>query len=89
MATAVYCLCALTSATCATLLFRMYWRHRRHATRLALWSSLSFLGFAISNLLVFADLVVLRSGAALALARAATACLAGSLLLFGLIWEVE
>ena len=76
MATAVYFLCALTSAACATLLFRMYWRHRRHATRLALWSSLSFLGFAMSNTLVFADLVIVHSGAALGLARAATACLA-------------
>ena len=88
MATAVYFLCALTSAVCAILLFRLFWQHRRRATRLALWSSLSFAWFAVSNALVFADLVILRTGE-LAIARAATACVAGALLLFGLIWETE
>ena len=34
MATAVYVLCALTSAVCAVLLFRLFWRHRGRATRL-------------------------------------------------------
>lgn len=88
MATAVYCLCALTSATCALLLFRMFWRHRDHATRLALWSSVSFGWFAVSNALVVADLVVFRT-ADLAIARAVTACLGGAALLIGLIWEAE
>jgi hypothetical protein len=88
MATAVYFLCALTSAASAALLFRMYVRHRHEATRLALWSSVSFGWFAVSNALVFADLVIFRT-AEWAIARAATACLAGALLLFGLIWEME
>ena len=88
MANAVYFLCALTSAVCAVLLFRMFWQQRRRATRLVLWSSLSFAWFAVSNALVFADLVILRTGE-LAIARAATACIAGALLLFGLIWETE
>jgi hypothetical protein len=69
MAGAVYFLCTLTSAACAILLFRLFWRHRHHATRLALWSSLSFGWFTISNALAFADLAVLRT-ADLALARA-------------------
>jgi hypothetical protein len=42
MATAVYFLCALTSACCAVLLGRMFWLHRYRARRLLLWSSLSF-----------------------------------------------
>src|SRR5579862_1334678 len=74
MATAVYFLCTVTSVGCAGLLFRMFWQHRHHATRLALWSSLSFAAFAVSNVLVFADLVVIRT-AEWAVARAATACL--------------
>lgn len=86
MAEAVYFLCAATSAACAILAFRMSWRHRRHASGLAFWSSLSFACFAISNALVFADFVVLDT-LDLAVARAGTACLGGGLLLFGLIWD--
>ena len=58
------------------------------SSRLALWSSLSFAGFAVSNALVFADLAILQTGE-LAIARAATACAGGALLLGGLIWETE
>ncbi len=83
MATAVYLLCAVTSALCAALLLREY---RRSSTRLLLWSSLSFVGFAINNALVFVDMVVLPDGD-LTLVRALTAAVAISLLLFGLIWN--
>jgi hypothetical protein len=86
MAEAVYFLCAVTSAACAILAFLMSWRYRRHATGLVFWSTLSFACFAISNALVFADFVVLET-VHLAVARAATGCLGGGLLLFGLIWE--
>jgi hypothetical protein len=88
MADAVYGQCALTSATSAVLLFRLFWQHRSRATRLALSSSVSFAWFAASNLLVFADLVVLRTGH-LAVARAGTACVGAAVLLVGLIWETE
>ena len=88
MATSIYFLCALTSAVCALLLFRLFWRHRHRASRLALWSSVSFAWFAISNALVFADFVSPGTGG-LAIARAATACVAGASLLFGLIWQTE
>ncbi|HEV3062201.1 MAG TPA: DUF5985 family protein [Vicinamibacterales bacterium] len=88
MATAVYSMCAFASTACAVLLFRVFWQHRHRTTRLVLWSSLSFACFAVSNALVFADLVVFRT-ADLAVARAATACLASAVLLFGLIWETE
>lgn len=85
MANAVYFLCAVTSALCAIVLIREYLR--RH-TRLLLWSSLAFSGFAFSNALVFADFVVLPD-ADLSLVRAASACLAIALLLIGLIWTAE
>ena len=88
MATAVYFLCAATSVACAVLLFRTFWQHRGRVRPLVLWSSLSFAGFAVSNAIVFVDLVILRTGE-LAVARAATACFASAVLLFGLIWDVN
>jgi len=88
MANAVYFLCAATSAACAVALFRMYLRHRSRVKPLMFWSSLAFAWFAVSNALVFTDFVVLKT-VDLAVARAATACLAGASLLLGLIWEAE
>jgi hypothetical protein len=88
LSTAVYLLCALASSACAVLLFRLFWKHRGRTTRLALWTGLSFAWFAVSNALVLADLIVPAS-VTLAAARAATACLAAGVLLFGLIWETE
>lgn len=83
MAEAVYLLCAVTSLTTAWLLLR-FWRRRR--TRLLLWSSLCFVGFAVNNALLVIDrlvvpdidLVLLRTGVALASVM---------LLVFGLAWE--
>ncbi len=86
MATAVYFLCAVTSTLCAALLIREY--VRRPHTRLLLWSSLSFTALALSNALVFTDFVVFPD-VDLSLLRAATACAAVALLLFGLVWEAE
>ena len=83
MATAVYLLCVLTSAFCAALLFREY---RRTGARLLLWSSLSFVGWAANNALVFTDLVVLPA-IDLSVVRALVAVAAVSLLLYGLIWD--
>lgn len=53
-----------------------------------LWSSLSFTCFALSNALVFTDFVVVPDQD-LSLVRAATACAAVTLLLFGLVWDLE
>ncbi len=83
MATAVYLLCMLTSAFCAALLLREY---RRTSARLLLWSSLSFVGWALNNALVFADLVVFP-GSDLSTARTLTSLVAVSLLLYGLVWD--
>jgi hypothetical protein len=85
LATAVYLLCALTSAACAVLLSREY---RRTHTRLLLWSSLSFSAFAVTNILAFADFVVLPA-IDLSILRAGTGCVAIALLLFGLIWDAD
>lgn len=85
MGPAVYILSSVTFATCAILLLRGYWRMKQ---RLLLWSSLCFLGLAISNLLLFLDLVVLPN-VDLYIWRLATAAVATLLLLYGLIWEGE
>lgn len=52
----VYLLCALTSIACMALLFR---RHRQARVPLLFWSSAAFLAFAIANVLLFVDLVII------------------------------
>jgi hypothetical protein len=83
MAMTVYLLCMLTSAVCAALLWREY---HRASVRLLLWSSLSFVGWAVNNALVFADLVVLPQ-IDLSIARTAMALVAVGLMLYGLVWD--
>lgn len=83
MGSAVYLLASLTSLACAILLLRGYARGRR---RLLLWSGLCFAGLAISNCLVFVDIVLLTSVNLFPL-RLATTAVSMSVLLFGLIWE--
>jgi hypothetical protein len=80
----VYALCAITSLVCAALLLRAYQRRR---TRLLLWSSVSFAGLAINNVLLFVDLVLIPVTLDLSLLRALTALAAVMILLFGLVWE--
>jgi hypothetical protein len=81
----VYVIGAGTSAVCATLLMRGYFRGRKS---LLLWSGLCFAGLTISNLLIFVDLVLIPD-IDLYRYRLATAALAMLLLLYGLIWESE
>lgn len=52
----VYILCALTSLVCFALLFR---QHLRAPSRLALRSSIAFLFFAVANIILFIDLIML------------------------------
>jgi hypothetical protein len=85
MAEAVYLLCALLSAGCALVLLRSYQRGR---SRLLLWSSIGFVGFAINNAVLFVDLVVLPA-VDLSLARAAISAASALVILIGLIWDVE
>jgi hypothetical protein len=85
VAEAVYSLCALTSVVCAVLLLRMYLRRR---TRLLLWSSAFFALFAVNNILLFIDTVIVPSRD-LALWRNLSALGASLVLVYGLVWETE
>lgn len=83
MATTVYLLCAITSATCAVLLFRS-WRTER--LRLVLWTALGFTGLAVNNVLLLVDESLL-SGTDLRLLRDLSGTVAVGVLLLGLVWE--
>lgn len=83
MASVVYALCTLTSGMCAALLLRAYLSSR---ARLLLWSTLSFLGLALNNLLLFVDLIIIPA-MDLSLYRSLTAAFAVMILLLGLIWD--
>ena len=85
MGPTVYILGALTSCCCAFLLLRNYAQVRK---KLLFWSGLCFAGLAISNLLVFVDLVVFPNTDLYRL-RLGTAAVSMILLLYGLIWESE
>jgi hypothetical protein len=85
IAPAVYIFGFLVTLACGILLFRAYATVRK---RLLLWSAICFCGLAISNLLVFVDLVLLPN-VDLYLLRLITAAVAMLLLLYGLIWEGE
>lgn len=85
IAPAVYILGFLVTLACGVLLFRAYTAVRK---RLLLWSAVCFFGLAISNLLVFVDLVLLPQLDLYPL-RLITAAWAMAILLYGLIWEGE
>jgi hypothetical protein len=82
MGPAVYIVGALTTCICALLLLRGFFHSRQ---RLLLWSGLCFVGLAISNSLIFVDLVLFPD-VDLYRVRLATAAVAMILLLYGLIW---
>jgi Family of unknown function (DUF5985) len=83
MAHALYLLGAFTTLLCAVVLLRGYARGKR---RLLLWSGLCFAGLAVSNALVFVDLVLLPTIDLFAY-RLAAAAVSMALLLYGLVWE--
>lgn len=83
MAELIYASCAAASLFCAVLLVSNY---RRTRLRLALYSCLSFAGLALNNVLLFIDLVVVRS-LDLSLLRGLIAVLAVAVLVVGLITE--
>jgi len=82
MGPAVYIVGALTTCICALLLLRGFFHSRQ---RLLLWSGLCFVGLAISNSLIFVDLVLFPD-VDLYRVWLATAAVAMILLLYGLIW---
>jgi hypothetical protein len=85
MATAIYVLCALTSAACAVLLLRGYSRDR---VPLLLWSGLCFSGLALNNILLFIDLRVVPT-TDLSVWRTLPAIVGVGFLIYGLVWETR
>jgi hypothetical protein len=81
----IYGLCALTAAGCAVLLLQSYARSRY---RLLLWSGLCFAGLTVNNLLLVFDKLVFPN-VDLSLWRSSVALLAITVLLYGLIFDVE
>lgn len=89
MAEAVYLLCAMTSGACAILLSRRYLQVRpRRRGGLLLWSSLCFVGLALANAALFIDLVLFPD-VDLSLVRASLNATSVTVLVIGLIWELE
>ena len=82
MAAAVYVLCALTSIACAVLLLRA-WRAR--GVRLLLWSGLGFVGFAIGNVFLVLDAVMMPE-VDLSLGRSLPVLAGLLVLIYGLVW---
>lgn len=85
MTPALYILTCLTTLLCAILLLRGY---ARVHSKLLLWSGLCFAGLTVSNLLVFADLVLLPR-VDFYTWRTGSAAVSMILLVYGLIWESE
>ena len=85
MVTAIYVLCALTSAACAVLLLRGYSRGR---VPLLLWSGLCFTGLALNNILLFIDLRVVPT-TDLSVWRTLPALVGVGFLIYGLVWETR
>lgn len=83
--TAVYTLCFLTSAACAGLLVRSYYRT---GARLLLWSALCFVLLAANNLLVIVDMLVIEQ-VDFRIYRLLLSVVAVGVLLFGFIWDLE
>lgn len=84
MQSAVYILNTLTFGLCGALLLRAYLKVQQ---RLLLWSTLCFFGLALTNFLVFVDLVLTPATIDLYSWRLLAGGISTSLLLYGLIWE--
>lgn len=86
MGQTVYILCGILSIACTYLLFKSY---RLVPSHLLFWSGLCFGFLAINNLVLFVDLVILpQADFNGALLRNIFSSMAGTVLLFGLIWEL-
>ncbi|MGE5639636.1 MAG: DUF5985 family protein [Clostridia bacterium] len=79
-------LAALTSLACMALLFRGY---ARTAARLLFWSALSFVFFALNNVLLFVDIIVLPTQVDLRLYRLLAALAGIACLLYAFVWEAD
>ena len=80
---AVYLLCFLTSATCAWLLMRSYFRVKG---QMLFWSGLCFALLACNNLVVILDMLVVRH-VDLGIYRLVASLAAICVLIFGFVWR--
>ncbi len=85
MAAVVYVLCALTSFACAVLLLRAYLQRR---VRLLFWSGLSFVGFALGNLFLVIDRMMVPA-VDLTLFRSLPVLAGLVVLIYGLVWDAD
>lgn len=86
MAEIVYIMCAIMSFACAVMLFLGY---RRTPTILLLWSCSCFGFLAVSNAILFIDLILLPDMEFQGpLWRNVFSAAGAVLLMFGLIWEI-
>lgn len=86
MAAAVYVLCALTSLACAVLLLRGY---QARGVRLLLWSGLAFIGFAVGNVMLVVDRVVVGPEIDLSIWRSLPVLAGLAVLIYGLVWDAR
>jgi hypothetical protein len=86
MEAAIYLLGTLVVLACGLLLARGYKQSRQ---RLLLWSSICFLGLAVSNALTFLDLSVLPQAIDLHMLRHSVTGIATLVLVYGLVWDSE
>jgi hypothetical protein len=84
MAEIVYLVCTIASLACAVLLLRSY---RQTRLSLILWTSLCFVAFAVNNVILFIDLVIVPTQIDLSVVRLTFAVIGVALLLYGLIVE--
>ncbi len=83
IASIVYILCASASVVCATMLLINF---RKKGTPLLLWSALCFVGFALSNIILFVD-KVLAADVDLSIVRTVPTLLGVYVLIWGLNWD--
>lgn len=86
LAAAVYILCALTSLTAAVLLLRGYLTLR---VRFLLWSGAGFVGFAVSNLVLVVDTLVVPEIPLPLLWRMIPELAGLGVLVYGLVWDTR
>ncbi len=86
LAGSVYLLCAIASLACMALLAVGFLRTR---SRLLFWSALCFVGLALNNAMLFADLALFPTQIDLQVARLLASGAGVLLLLIGFIWEAE
>ena len=83
MASVVYILCAITSLTCAVLLFRGY---NANKFRLLFWSGIGFAGFTLNNIFLFLDQEVIHDHD-LSVLRTVPGAIGMIIMVYGLITE--